>query len=174
MRILNVHQRKLSAGLGEAGMLIDSLGSAHDRLWPNHSWPRMRFDRSLQVGAIGGHGPIRYFVESYLPGCCIHFRFTGPKGFNGRHRFEVIDTGPDSCLLRHTVDMTTEGPAIVSWCLLFGPLHDALIEDALAQAQASLGQSPTVARWSPWTRLLRWLISRGRGRAQVIPAVATD
>jgi len=65
MEVLNVHERELEADPIQIGALIDSLASREDRLWPKHVWPRMEFDRSLGVGAKGGHGPIRYFVEEY-------------------------------------------------------------------------------------------------------------
>lgn len=92
MKILNVHERELQASPDRVGALIDSLAFRDDALWPKHAWPRMEFDRPLSVGARGGHGPIRYFVEEYVPGESIKFRFTGPKGFNGFHGYERIKT----------------------------------------------------------------------------------
>ncbi len=91
--VTNIHARLLDAPAGEIGTLIDGLGSADDRLWPHDRWPPMHFDRPLSVGAIGGHGPIRYVVESYRPGHSVQFRFTRPKGFLGYHRFEVEPKG---------------------------------------------------------------------------------
>ena len=79
MQVLNVHECELEADPMLIGALIDSLASKEDRLWPKHVWPRMEFDRSLSVGAKGGHGPIRYFVEDYIPGKSIKFRLTGRK-----------------------------------------------------------------------------------------------
>jgi hypothetical protein len=80
MKVINVHERELQADLEKVGALIDSLSSLEDALWPISSWPRMEFDLPLSVGATGGHGPVRYFVESYTPSQAIRFRFTGPKG----------------------------------------------------------------------------------------------
>jgi hypothetical protein len=60
----------------------------------------MRFDRPLAVGAIGGHGPIRYVVEAYDPGAMIRFRFTRPAGFDGVHGFTVV-TRDEGVVLRH-------------------------------------------------------------------------
>jgi hypothetical protein len=90
MEVLNIHERAFDAESAKVGSLIDSLSSEDDRLWPRHIWPRMKFDRPLCVGAKGGHGPIRYFVEQYIPGKSIKFRFTGPKGFDGCHTFELM------------------------------------------------------------------------------------
>jgi hypothetical protein len=89
MPVINIHERVLDASITEIGKLIDGLASADDKLWPCDRWPAMKFDRPLSVGAVGGHGPIRYTIESYKPGSRIQFRFTEPKGFLGSHRFEV-------------------------------------------------------------------------------------
>lgn len=40
--------------------------------------------------------------------------------------------------------------------LVFRPLHDALIEDALDRAATSLGLDPEKPRWSRWKWLLCW------------------
>jgi hypothetical protein len=168
MKVHNVHERTFPA-TELVGALIDSLASEEDALWPIESWPRMVFDRPLVAGAAGGHGPIRYFVEAYSPGESITFRFTGPTGFNGWHGYEIVPMGPEGVALRHTLEMTTSGLATLSWPLVFRPLHDALIEDSLARAQASLGHPPSVRPWSPWVKFLRGAVSRGRARQQVTP-----
>ncbi|MFB6520879.1 hypothetical protein [Streptomyces sp. NPDC056401] len=104
MAVLNVHERILRAD---------------DRLWPHGSWPAMRLDPCLSVGAKGGHGPIRYTVSAYEPG------------------------------------------VRVSWPLVFRWLHDALAEDALDRAEpACSGTVARPARWSPYVRLLRGVITR--------------
>lgn len=172
VKVLNIHERELSAPSEQAGALIDTLASRQDVLWPSRNWPRMEFDRPLQVGAVGGHGPIRYFVEAYAPGRSVSFRFTGPMGFDGRHGYEVVGVAARRCVLRHTLDMRAHGPARVTWPAFYRPLHDALLEDSMAQAQASLGQTPLIRKWSLWVRLLRWIASKGRSRAQARPVVA--
>jgi hypothetical protein len=169
MKVLNVHDRKLHATPEQVGALIDSLASGEDALWPKHAWPRMEFDRPLGVGARGGHGPIRYFIEEYVPGESIKFRFTGPEGFDGFHGYDRVETTANTVVLRHTLKMTTHGPAILSWPLIYRPMHDALIEDSLATAEASLGQASRIQPWSLWVRFLRWVVSRGKARAQVTP-----
>jgi hypothetical protein len=161
MPVRNVHERTFRAG-DPVGALIDTLASPDDALWPRNAWPRMAFDRPLQVGAIGGHGPIRYVVEHYRPGTSIRFRFTAPAGFDGWHGFELVAAESGAIVLRHTLAMTTHGIATLTWPLVYRPLHDALLEDALAAAQAALGYPPTVRPWSAWVRALRWLLSRRR------------
>lgn len=169
MNVLNIHELELHANPSEVGTLIDSLASSQDVLWPNDTWPRMKFDRPLAVGATGGHGPIRYFVEEYKPSQSIKFRFTGPKGFEGYHSYETISLKNEMTLLRHTLKMTTHGRAVVSWPFIFRPMHDALLEDSLATAQASLGITADVKPWSYWVRMLRWLFSGGKSRSQTTP-----
>ena len=164
MRVRNVHERAFGATPGEVGALIDSLASRRDRLWPRRAWPPMRFDRPLAVGAHGGHGPIRYDIEAYQPGRSIRFRFTAPRGFDGWHRFEVVEGAP--VVLRHILEMDTRGWARLTWPLLFRPLHDALIEDSLTIAQISLGEVPGPEGWSRRVRLLRWILYLGKAPLQ--------
>jgi hypothetical protein len=172
MKVVNVHRRKLQASPERVGALLDSLSSPQDAL-SCRQWPRMIFDRPLAVGASGGHGPIGYFVEAYWPGDSIRFRFTAPKGLDGWHGFEVIRTGDSECVLEHRIEMEIGGPALLSWPLMFGPLHDALTEDALSQAQVSLGLEPQRVEWPLRVKLLRWLVSfqyrRGGGQQVAHP-----
>ncbi len=169
MKVLNIHEREFKADHEQVGALIDSLASEDEHLWPNHSWPRIQFDRPLSIGADGGHGLIGYFVEEYKPGQSIKFRFTKPKGFKGFHGFEVVDDTEQSVVLRHTIEMTLNGSAFLTWPLIIRPLHDALLEDALATAEASLGMIPKMQTWSPWVKLLRWVMSGGKTRSQITP-----
>jgi hypothetical protein len=155
MAVINVHERPLPATTAEVDDLIGSLASKQDRLWPHQTWPAMRFDRPLEVGADGGHGPIRYTVTHYVPGQWLRCRFTGPRGVHGFHEFTWQSQG-DTTVLRHTLAIHTRGPARVTWPLVFRPLHDALLEDCLDRAeQATSGLVARPARWSPYVRLLR-------------------
>ena len=162
MAVHNVHYRDLAASAAEAGSLIDSLASAGDRLWPWERWPRMILDRSLQVGAAGGHGPIRYVVEEYEPSVRVRFRFTGPPGFLGYHEFQVVERDGGHSRLTHSIVMRLAGSARLAWPLLFGPLHDALLEDALDKADRVLMGRGQQRTWSRWVVFLRWLVRRGR------------
>ena len=169
MEVLNIHTRELEANLIDVGALIDSLTSKEDRLWPKHAWPPMEFDRSLGIGAKGGHGPIRYYVEEYTPGKSIKFCFTGPKGFDGYHGYEIMNSPQHPVVLRHTLKMNTHGRALLSWPLIYRPMHDALLEDSLAKAQVSLGLLPKIQAWSPWVKILRWVFSGGKEPSQFMP-----
>lgn len=153
MAVFNRHVRQLSA---DPGVLLDSLASSKDRLWPDEYWPPIRFDRALGPGADGGHGPVRYHVLEYLPGRWVRFQFTAPRGFDGFHEFSVHDTE-----LHHVLAIRARGLARLTWPLLWRPLHDALIEDGFDRAERELGGTVTrTARWSRYVRLLRWLIAK--------------
>ena len=160
LKVINVHERVLSAPAAAVGDLLDSLSSAEDALWPHDKWPAMRLDAPLGLGASGGHGPIRYSVCEYEPGRRVCFSFTAPRGFEGTHCFEVEPVEEGSARLRHVVEMDARWPAFVSWPLVFGPLHDSLLEDCLDAAARSLGDVPQDARWSLRTKLLRRVLSR--------------
>ena len=95
----------------------------------------------------------------YVPGKRVVFQFDPDKGlargFQGQHYFELEGQG-EQTLLRHVIDADCTPSAWLRWHLVVRPLHDALLEDALDKAEASLGSPPEKpARWSLWVRLLR-------------------
>ena len=162
MGIHNVHERLLAANECQVGELIDTLASGNgDRLWPGRHWPPMEFDRPLTVGAVGGHGPVRYIVAGYAPGRWIRLAFTGPPGFHGFHEFAVLPGGPQRTRLHHTLTMSPRGLARFTWPLVWRPLHDACLEDCLDRAELVCTNSVArPARWSPYVRFLRALTAR--------------
>lgn len=158
MRINNVHERRLPVGDVPAGSLIDGLAGDEDQLWPHDRWPPMRFEGGLREGNEGGHGPVRYQVVEHRPGRLVRFHFTGPPGLIGEHHYELED-GDGTTLLRHVLTGRAEGRMLWQWPLLFGPLHDALIEDSLDRAVAAMSETTyQPARWSARARTLRWLL----------------
>jgi hypothetical protein len=157
MRIVNVHERALPAGGAIAEALIDGLAGDDDRLWPRDRWPPMRFEHGLCEGSDGGHGPVRYQVIEHRPRRLVRFRFTAPAGLIGEHAYE-LEAG-DRTVLRHTLTARAEGRMRWQWPLLFGPLHDALIEDSLDHAIAVVSEVPyEPAQWPLRVRALRWLL----------------
>jgi hypothetical protein len=166
MKVLNIHQRELPVAAKRVGSLINSLASPDDALWPRQWWPRIAFDRPLSVGASGGHGPIGYCIEEYRPGESIRFRFLAPRGFDGFHRLDLVREREGAVILRHTLQMTARGLSTLWWSLAIRHVHDALIEDAFATAERSLGLRPQLRSWSAWVKLLRWLMSGGRAGPQ--------
>lgn len=169
MIVRNVHERRFHASVEEVGALLDSLASSGDRLWPRDAWPAVRFNRPLAPGASGGHGPIRYTVEVYQPGRSIRFRFTQPEGFDGTHGFEVGVESDGTTVLRHELVMRTFGKARFTWPVVFRPLHDALIEDALDNAAAALGERSVPRHWTLHVRVLRRIIQRVPQRIRASP-----
>jgi hypothetical protein len=158
MRIENVHERTLPLGNVSAGWLIDGLAGADDRLWPHDRWPPMRLEGGLREGSEGGHGPVRYQVIEHQRGRLVRFRFTGPPGLFGEHRYELED-GDGTVLLRHVLSGCAEGRMLWQWPLLFGPFHNALIEDSLDRAVAAVAETAyRPARWPAGVRALRWLL----------------
>lgn len=162
MYVRNVHSRDYDAEPETLGALLDTLASDGDLIWPAEHWPRMRFDRPLGVGATGGHGPIRYFVEAYEPGQSIVFRFTAPRGFDGSHTF-MVERLERGARLTHLLVMDTSMRATLPWTVLYRPLHDALVEEALDRAADAVGEAPAAPPWSWYVRLLR-SIARRRGK----------
>jgi hypothetical protein len=59
--IYNVHEREIATPATVVGEILDTVGSADDRLWATDIWVAepVVFDRPLGVGASGGHGSIR-------------------------------------------------------------------------------------------------------------------
>jgi hypothetical protein len=62
--------------------------------------------------------------------------------------------------------MQTRGLARLSWPLVIEPLHDALLEDALATGTLSLNLEPEIRPWSFRVRLLRWILLRDKPGSQ--------
>lgn len=154
MAVRNVHSVRLKATPQRAGALLDALGSDADVLWPGARWPRMIIEGPLRVGAAGRHGPVTYTVEEYVPSTRVRFRFKQPAGFVGTHTFEVFPEA-DGCRLEHRVEIVPRGAALLAWPLVFGPLHDALAEDAVDNAVRALGEVRQPNRWSLWVRVVR-------------------
>jgi hypothetical protein len=158
MRIENVHERALPDDGARAGSLIDGLAGPDDQLWPHDRWPAMRFQDGLREGSEGGHGPIHYRVIEHQPGRLARFRFTGPPGLIGEHRYE-LQTGEGDTVLRHVLSGHTEGRMRWQWPLMIGPFHDALIEDSLDRAVAVVsGTTYEPKQWPARVRTLRWLL----------------
>jgi hypothetical protein len=158
MRIHNVHERTIEAPAEVVGALLDDVGGDHDRLWPSPAWLPMRLDRPVQVGAAGGHGPIRYRVVAHDPGRGVRFAFDPQVGIDGYHELTVEAAGPGRCVMRHVLHGRLRGRMRVLMPLVVRWLHDAVLEDLLDNAERAVGTGPDrPARWSPWVRLWRRL-----------------
>jgi hypothetical protein len=153
---VNVHEQVLRISPAQAGILIDGLSSDRDVLWPTDRWPPIRFDRPLGVGAVGGHGPVRYYVEGYEPGRSVRFRFTGSEGSHG---LELEEEAPGTVRLRHELVIDPKGVDRLVWAWVGRPLHDALVEDAFDRAEAfASGRQVSPRAWSWRVRVLRRIL----------------
>ncbi|MFE0025301.1 SRPBCC family protein [Amycolatopsis sp. NPDC059021] len=158
MAVYNVHSRRFDVPAARVGELLSTLATAGDRLWPAGDWPPIRFDGPLAPGARGGHASVRYFVESVVPGSAVRFRFTAPRGLGGFHEFAVLPRGEDACELRHVLAGRLSGSALVTWPLFWRPMHDAVLEQLLDNAERALtGGIARPSVWSPYVRFLRSL-----------------
>ncbi len=148
----NVHERLIPVPAPRLAPLVDRPEYA----WPAPQWPALVLDRPVAVGARGGHGPIRYRVTEYEPGRRVAFAFDPGMGLAGTHAFTVEPAGPSTTLVRHVLEAEPAGFVRVRWALVIRWMHDALLEDLLDRAEATVGTGPVApARWSPWVRLLR-------------------
>ena len=115
MKVENRHKRIINRPLEEVSELMLKLTSKEDPIWPKNQWPAMRFKDGLNIGAIGGHGIIRYVIEAYQPGAFIKFKFLEPKGFNGYHQLEINALGENQTEVMHSIYMSTSGLATLKW-----------------------------------------------------------
>jgi len=161
-QVRNIHTRRIPAPDETVGPLLDTIASYDDRVWPS-DWPRVRFDRQLGVGAVGGHGPVHYTVVGLEPGRSVRAAFTAPRGIDGYHEFTVVPDGADDSIIEHSIIARTTWPATLTWPLVFRPLHDALLEESFDKVEAQFGPGPVQPhRRSGWVRLLRSLASPRR------------
>lgn len=159
MAVRNVHRRVLPVPPAQAEALLRSLASHEDKMWPGDRWWPQRFDGGLVPGAKGGHGPVRYKVESVSPRSVV-YRFPRRGWFRGTHRFDVLPH-PQGSELVHTLEGTLHGRGRLLWPLAVRWLHDALVEDVLDRAHKVSGAFPTdSARHTPYVRFLRRRVLR--------------
>jgi hypothetical protein len=148
------HECSLACSEAQVGALLDSLGSTEDRLWPREGWPAQHLDRPLQVGAIVGHGPVRYRVEAYEQGRRVRYRFLAPRGFDGWHEFSV-QSDPVGTRLLHTYNANHRGLARILWRIGMAALHDAATRDCLAKARREVEHTDDPVRHPLAVRALR-------------------
>ena len=135
--IRNIHERQLRASAADVAGLLGELASDRDRLWPRDRWPAMKLSGGVVAGSTGGHGFVRYSVETVFPDR-VTFRFDERIGIRGTHGFELDPTPDGGCVLRHVLEGESHGLMKIGWPLIVRPLHDALVEDGLDNATREL------------------------------------
>lgn len=157
-RIVNVHERHITADADEVGALLDTWGSPGDRLWRSELVEPTAFDRGLETGSRGGHGSIRYRVVEHTPRRRVRVEFEPGVGLRGQHLFEVRPTGDGGSVLRHELVGTAYGAARLAWPLLIRPIHDGTAEDILDHVERTL--TGTAHRQQPTGRLTAFVARR--------------
>jgi hypothetical protein len=178
--VRNVHERRVIGAVAQIGDMIDNLAGPNDTLWPADAWPPLQLDHGLTVGSTGGHGPIRYLVESHTPTREVTFRFADGMGIDGIHRLTVERLSETEAIVRHELVGGLTGSMRVVWPLMVHWLHDALIEDLFDNAEAAVSSRPVPpARRHPLgVRLLRQAMTpaphhSSRRRAAGVATAAT-
>jgi len=169
MKVYNRHDRKIITTETVAASILDSLSGPVDKLWPHETWPPMQLDGPLGRGARGGHGPIRYRVEQFLPGKKAVFRFEPEglaAGLDGIHYFEV-SPADGHVIMSHVIEAQCGLAMWAKWRIVIEPLHDACIEDAFDKVENGIaGKKVKSSPWSPRVRFLREMIARKRRREE--------
>tara|TARA_R110000868_G_scaffold166151_1_gene400088 strand:+ start:5817 stop:6311 length:495 start_codon:yes stop_codon:yes gene_type:complete len=162
LKVLNIHKRTIHQPKSKVSELLKTLSTENDLIGPKENWPEMKFKDGIQVGAKGGHGPIRYTVEKYDPNEIIQFRFSKPIGFNGIHKFEIRELSDKQTELKHTIDMNTEGKATLKWLFVIRSLHNALLEDGFDKLENIFSNEKRHSEWNIWVKMIRkQLVKKG-------------
>ncbi len=152
----NVQRRALDVPAETVGVLLESLASDDDRLWPSANWPALRMDNGLEPGSAGGHGPIRYRIDTHEPGRRVRLVFDPRCGIVGHHEFRVEPAGRGSCVVTHEIHGRAVGRMRLLWPVAVRWLHEALMADLFDNAERlSTGALRSPSKHSPWVRLLR-------------------
>ena len=158
MKVINIHKRIIDHPKGKVSELLGTLSTKNDKIWPYEKWPAIKFSEGLVEGSKGGHGPIRYSIEKYMPNEFILFRFIKPTGFNGIHKFEIIELENGKTELKHTIDMDAVGKGLFTWNLAIRTLHNALLEDALDKVENQFLTEKRKTEWTIWVKILRKIL----------------
>lgn len=158
MKVINIHKRIINHPKEKVSELLGTLSTKNDKIWPNEKWPAMIFSKGLVEGAKGGHGPIRYSIEKYKPKEFIQFKFSKPIGFNGIHKFEILELENGKTELRHTIAIDAIGKGLLTWLIAIRPLHNALLEDALDKVENRYLTGKRKTEWTIWVKILRKIL----------------
>ena len=158
MQVKNIHSRIIHQPKYKIVELFETLATKEDKMLATDKWPPMKLKDGKKAGSKGGHGPIRYTVQKYLPGEYIEFKFTKPEGFDGTHKFEILEIANDKTEIKHTIEMNVRGSGIITWTLAIRWLHDAYIEDAFDKVENHFFTTKKKTEWSIWVKILRYVL----------------
>lgn len=154
----NIQERVLDVDAPTVGRLLDRLASDDDPLWPAPVWDGIALDAGLSPGSSGGHGPVRYRVTEYEPASRVRFEFAPGVGIAGHHELRVEPEGAGRCRVVHELVGRTTGAMVLLWPLAVRPLHTAVLQDLLDNAErAATGRLGRPSRHSLRVRVLRRL-----------------
>lgn len=155
MKVKNTHKRRIYQSKEKISVLLETLASANDAIWPNKKWPSIYFNNGLKIGSKGGHGSIKYTIVEYTEGEFIRFKFTKPKGFKGFHEFIIKEIQTEQVEICHTIKMNVSGSALFIWIFAIRFLHDALMEDAFDKVESQFSGIKKQTKYSIWVKIMR-------------------
>ncbi len=155
MRVINIHKRTLNQPIEIVSQLFKTLGTQDDKIWPNKSWPPMRFKEELKVGAKGGHAGIKYTIIKFVEGEQVIFKFTKPVGFIGTHELKIKPIDNNKTEITHEINMNSTKMDTLHWVLIVRWLHDALIEDAFDKIENHYSENKKETKYNLWVKFLR-------------------
>jgi hypothetical protein len=160
MRVINIHRKIIRQPKEKISAIFDSLSTNNDQFWPREKWPPIIFKSGLTVGAIGGHGPVKYSIQKYTHGNLIEFKFIRPDGFMGTHKFEITEREKEQTEVKHTINMDISGKGVLTWYLAIKWLHNALLEDCLDKVENHFLETKMETKWSLWVIFLRRFLKK--------------
>ena len=155
MRVINIHKRTINEPIEKVSQLFRTLGTENDKIWPNESWPPMRFKEELKVRAIGGHAGIKYTIIKFIEGEQVTFQFTKPKGFIGTHELKINEVTKNQTEIIHEIKLNTNNIDTLNWILIVRWLHDALLEDSFDKIENQFTAVKKKTEYNIWVKFLR-------------------
>lgn len=145
--IRNEHSRTMPSTIARAQLLLETLGSEQDLLWPHDRFPALQLDDGHEPGSKGGHGSVRYRVVE-ATASSVRFEMHPASKLVGGHILWFEDCGDGKLRWTHQLDLELTVPAPTLRLIL--ALHDAILEQLLVNAEArSVDLEPSTQRLSP-------------------------
>ncbi|MCA0153866.1 hypothetical protein [Winogradskyella vincentii] len=160
MRVNNIHKRTINQPKERLSVLIRTLATENDLIWPTRNWPSMRFKEGFKIGAKGGHGIIKYEIIKLKDGESIRFKFIKPEGFIGYHQLHLVGLSEIKTEIVHEIKMRTTFKATFFWLFIIRWLHNALIEEAFDNVENHFSVQQKNPQYNYWVKFLRRAYNR--------------